>query len=239
MELLAVDVEVTGGEIPAPVQVAILFMRDSEVSWSHEYLVDPQMAVTPEAFAIHGISTEYAHIHGMSLEYVMTLTMGYLMQNWVDGLKLAVYDAPKVLSVLEYWADKYCIDYQDSVWKQAIDPLVIDRHFVEHRECDRTLGSLGCAYGLNIDQTHIAAADAELAARLVQQQISEYEIVPSYQEQVGWAHEYGATRGYQSEWPLQSWSVVPRVRDEAQDRRWWERGDELRSDHGTVPDERP
>lgn len=173
--LLCFDAELSGERDPFIVTGAVVMLDAGKVRWSKELMADPINAITPEATALHGISTEYAHIHGMPHANVVALLAGYVYKALQDSIPVVVFNARLKLTVLHRWAETYGIvtprDYTG-----VYDPMVIDLVTEGHKE-PRHLNDVAINRGVYYSEHHMAAADAELAGLTLLAQLKDFPVL--------------------------------------------------------------
>lgn len=129
------------------------------------WLVNPGIAIPPEATAIHGISDADA-----ALGTRPGVFLGQL-QEWLAGpaagLPLVVYNAPYDLTVIDREARR---EWRGDPFRfppvTVIDPLVLDKAVDRYRKGSRKLAATAEHYGVEVYREHDAKDDALLAGAL-------------------------------------------------------------------------
>ena len=161
-----------------------------------EWLVNPGVPIPPAATAVHGITNEVAQSAGLPpqqaiAEIVQTLD-GYQRQ----GIPVAIFNAPYDLTILGAECDRY--ELPQPIADLIVDPLVIDRKFMQYRRGKRTLTVLAEAYGIELQNAHNSTSDAIAAGQLAQIQAaqflpSEITVVDLHSQQKTWSDEQTAS----------------------------------------------
>ncbi|MCA6090622.1 3'-5' exonuclease [Streptomyces sp. SCA3-4] len=170
--MVAFDLETTGTDIESDrvVTAAVVAIdSDGQVSKERTWLLDPGVAIPPQAEAIHGISTNQARAHGTQAGPAIKEITEALALELCSGTPLVVMNARYDLSLLDRECQRYGIELLGERLRErpvrVIDPLVLDKHADPYRKGRRTLQALCEHYGVTLDDAHNAVADAVAAAR--------------------------------------------------------------------------
>lgn len=214
--LLAFDLETTGldPEEARIVIAAVLFLDGGSVSERLDWLLDPGVAIPPDAAAIHGITTAIARAKGAAPGPAVSEIVAALWRAMASEIPLVAFNAPYDFTVL----DRECR-------RRGVTPLepalVIDRAMDRYRKGPRTLLNVAAHYQVpfNAAEAHAADADALAAAGLAVCLASTYPAVGAmtladlHQAQIGWQAEHtrslvayyrrrGDVRAISDEWPV-------------------------------------
>lgn len=205
MEFLAFDLETTGVVAPGIVSGAVVMydQNNAHVLWSHEYVANPPVPITPNAASIHGYTNEYVQIMGRPHVDVVQLLTGYVYQALKDGIPVVAFNARFDITILDYWARTYGFETPRS-YEGLVDPLVIDRAMDTNRRGKRTLGAIAAEYGIAYRELHNASADAELAGLVWLYQLYKYPILQklTLETQQTWYRNWAEPRKYSTDWPI-------------------------------------
>lgn len=189
--ICAFDLETTGPD-PARARIvtACVATITSAETTSRTWLVDPQIAIPQGATNVHGITTERAREHGQDYAAGYAEIRAALEQAWAAGHMVVAFNACFDLTLMD--AEGQRLGFAPLQPGLVVDPFVIDREMDKYRKGKRTLGDVSAHYGVPLDNSHEAEADALAAAHLVRAlttkypQIAELDIVA---EQTSWHAE--------------------------------------------------
>ncbi len=189
--ICAFDLETTG---PDPTQARIVTACVATITpaetTSRTWLVDPQMDIPEGATNVHGITTERAREHGQDYAAGYAEIRAALEQAWADGHMVVAFNASFDLTLMDAEGQRLGLPPLDP--GLVVDPFVIDREMDKYRRGKRTLGDVSAHYGVPLENSHEAEADALAAAHLVRAltikypQIAALDIVA---EQTAWHAE--------------------------------------------------
>lgn len=168
---------------------------EPETPRTREWLVNPGIEIPEETTAIHGITTEHAQAEGLEAAEAVRQIVLALTKEFDDGAAVVIMNAPYDLTVLREEAARYAVGFPEP--EPIIDPLVIDKQVDKYRRGKRRLGDLAATYGVQLQDAHSAAPDAQagvevanaLADKYPQLQIPAAEL---HQLQIGWKAEQAA-----------------------------------------------
>ncbi|MGY0070646.1 exonuclease domain-containing protein [Streptomyces sp. QTS137] len=172
--LMAFDLETTGTDVETDriVTAAVVQLDpDGAVAGERTWLLNPGVAISEQASAIHGISTAHAREHGAPAASAIEEIAQAVAEGLRLGTPLVVMNARYDLSLLDRECRRHEVESVSerlgSVPAPVIDPLVIDKHVDKYRKGKRALHALCAHYGVSLDDAHNARADAVAAARVV------------------------------------------------------------------------
>ncbi|WP_182346386.1 exonuclease domain-containing protein [Tomitella gaofuii] len=145
--------------VPAP---------DSVRTW----LVDPGIPIPAGATAVHGVSTEAARAGGAEYRSGYTEIRDVLQQAWEAGAVVVAFNASFDLTLMD--AEGRRQGFPPLAPALVADPYVIDREMDRYRKGKRTLGDVCRHYGVRLDNSHEARADAVAAAHLLAALVHKY-----------------------------------------------------------------
>lgn len=166
-ELLGLDFETTGvdrtGDVP--VSFALVIARAGSISAQHSALIDPGRPIPEEATAIHGITTERARAEGMALADAVHLVADAVCDAGERGVPIVGMNLCFDLSILDVQLRKLTgSGLHERQWcGPVLDVLVLDRHLDRFRKGKRRLEHLCAHYGVPVEHSHDAGADAASA----------------------------------------------------------------------------
>lgn len=189
--ICAFDLETTG---PDPTRARIVTacvatVTGAEIS-SRTWLLDPQMEIPEGATNVHGITTAQAREHGQDYATGYAEIRAALELAWAGGQMVVAFNASFDLTLMN--AEGLRLGLPPLAPQLVVDPFVIDREMDKYRKGKRTLGAVSDHYGVPLENSHEAEADALAAAHLVRAlatrypQITELDIVA---EQTAWHAE--------------------------------------------------
>ena len=214
--ICAFDLETTG---PDPsrariVTACVATVTGSQVS-SRTWLLDPVLEIPQGATNVHGITTAHAREHGQDYAAGYAEIRAALERAWAGGHMVVAFNAGFDLTLMN--AEGLRLGLPPLTPGLVVDPFVIDREMDKYRKGKRTLGAVSTHYGVVLENSHEAEADALAAAELVHAltatypQISKLDIVAA---QTAWHAErqrdfaaYLARQGKDAsdvngEWPI-------------------------------------
>jgi DNA polymerase III subunit epsilon len=160
------DVETTGREASQDrvVEVGIVIGQRGKIERRHNWMVNPERAIAPEAQAVHGISDEDVRnaptFTKIADEFVQAL----------DGCVLAAYNASfdKGFILAELGRAGKSVERIANlkVGIEWIDPLIWARELYAD-EKSRTLGDMAARLGIKLENAHRASDDAEAALQVL------------------------------------------------------------------------
>ncbi len=165
--LLAFDVESTGVDtstdriVTAAAVELGLRGKTNECNW----LINPGVEIPAGAYAVHGISTEYARENGQTPMGALENIADTLRRGWANGLPLVAFNARYDLSMLAAELERYALPALTI--GPVLDPFVIDSAVDRYRKGKRTLTAVAAHYGVKQDEAHTSLGDALTAARIV------------------------------------------------------------------------
>lgn len=169
--IVAFDLETTGPE-PTEARIVTYSLVDFDSNGvpgaAHHGLVDPGVEIPEEATAVHGISTEMARADGEPMAAAVRRISDAVRSAGAACAFNARYDLTVLAHELRRLGEPY--DWLGDVI--VLDPLVMDRRFDTYRKGRRTLRAVCGFYGIALENTHSADADA-LAAGLLYFRIRE------------------------------------------------------------------
>lgn len=123
-----------------------------------------------EATAIHGITTEHAKQHGRASAEAVNEIRQALLAAWSNGWPVIGHNVVYDLTILSSELKRHELDAigfeQAARQGPVIDTLVIDKWHDRFRRGSRKLADTAKHYGVNVESSHNAEADALTAGRL-------------------------------------------------------------------------
>lgn len=172
--LLAFDCETTDKdpEEARIVSAATVLIDAGKIAFSHSWLSDLDGEEIPaEATAVHGITTERAHVEGEPAREVLWQILETIVKRPL-GAPMIAFVARFDLTVVDREMRRMGLGGLDDIGLlHVLDPLVIDRHLDKFRKGSRTLEAVARYYERKdgkkiLDAAHDATSDALAAARL-------------------------------------------------------------------------
>lgn len=220
----AFDTETTGPDPEtARIVTADLILIDRHGNAQAEsFLADPGIDIPAEATEVHGITTEHAREHGRPIAEVVEIVHRKLQHAWNAVTPVVAFNASYDLTVLDRELRRHHGD-ELMVTGPVLDPYVIDRAVDRYRKGKRKLGLVCAYYGIDLENAHNSAADAEAAGMLM------FELAKRYPGEIGalslgelwvmqrtahraWAANFqdylaqqGKTEEVDGSWPLRTW----------------------------------
>ena len=193
-KLVGFDLETTGLNLAtARIVTASVVEIDAAADplFKADWLVNPGVDIPEEASAVHGVTNEIAQRDGVSPVIALTELSELLSRHFADGTPVVAFNAPYDFTILRNELIRHGLPALSV--KPVIDPLVIDKRFVQFRKGKRTLSILCGHYSIELLNAHESSADALAAVRLAQHQarIFANEIEPDvfklHELQIDWS----------------------------------------------------
>ena len=163
--LVAFDLETTSPdpEVARIVTAHVSLVGPAGGADGRTLVVDPGVPIPDEAAAIHGYTTARAQAEGMERSFGIGALYG-LLRKLAAMHPVVAFNATYDFTVL----DRECrrLDLPPLRPPVVLDPFVMDRAIVGHRDARRTLGEVCAEYGVELTSAHDAAADALAAVEL-------------------------------------------------------------------------
>lgn len=142
--MCGLDLETTSAEPTEArmVSAAISLVGGGHETWSHTWLVNPEVPIPAEASAINGILDEDVADAPKTAE-VMPSLLDVLEEVVEQRIPLVVFNAPYDCTVLDREARRCGMgDRVDAIWQalRVVDPMVVDRMIDTFRKGSRKLG---------------------------------------------------------------------------------------------------
>ena len=194
----AFDLETTGKDPrTARIVTASIVVVDEggTVVDTHEWLADPGIEIPEEAAAIHGISTEHAREHGRPSDVVTAEVGAVLAALFAMNIPVIAFNASYDFTVLAHEARRHSLAQIAAA--PVIDPYICNKNVDRFRKGSRTLVALCEEYGINLQDAHTSAADAEATLRLADALAAKYsalrlDVMDLHNAQIGWARDQAA-----------------------------------------------
>ena len=189
--ICAFDLETTGPD-PATARIVtacVATVTGGEIS-SQTWLLDPQMDIPAGATGVHGITTEHAREHGRDYATGYAEIRAALAQAWSAGQMVVAFNACFDLTLMN--AEGLRLGLPPIEPGLVVDPFVIDREMDKYRKGKRTLSAVSAHYGVPLENSHEAEADALAAALLVPALTTKYPqitVLDIVAEQTTWHAE--------------------------------------------------
>ena len=170
-QLVGFDLETTGLDLATSrIVTASVVEIDAagDAVTAKDWLVDPGIDIPSEASAVHGVTTELARRNGQEPKVALAELSEMLANYFAKGITVVAFNAPYDFTILRN--DLVRNGLSPLLAKPVIDPLVIDKQYVQFRKGKRTLGILCGHYSIELENAHQSSADALAAVRLAQQQ---------------------------------------------------------------------
>jgi DNA polymerase-3 subunit epsilon len=194
-ELIAFDLETTGVDpfSDVPVAYALLRFEKGELVERHIGLVNPGRPIPPEATRVHHITDEDA-AKGRDLATVIAEIADTLIAASKRGTPIVGFKVDYDLTMIDAQHRLLRgVGLADAGFSgPVLDPLVIDRHFVEMRRGKRRLVDLCAHYEIGYETAHDAASDAKAAFDLLVVQCREFKELAKLEKE--------ALHRFQGEW---------------------------------------
>lgn len=198
--IAAFDLETTGLDLAesriVTACIAELGESGAIASDPKEWLVNPGVPIPEAATAVHGITNELAESGGLPPLQAISEIVKTLTDYQQQGIPIAIFNAPYDLTILRAECQRYGLP--ELRIELIVDPLVLDRKFMQFRRGKRTLTVLAQAYGVELGNAHNSTADAIAAGQLAQLQIALYgspevTAVELHEMQKSWSDEQTAS----------------------------------------------
>ncbi len=182
------DLETTGisSFLDSPVSYGFVEHRHDErgLHVSREGgLVNPGVAIPPEASAIHGV-TDLMVADAPELGVVVEHLAHTLMTLWGDGGVIVGMNVSYDLTMVDSLCRRLgrpSLEERGPVGP-VMDILILDRHFDKWRKGPRRLSDLCGQYGVILDDAHSASADAEASLEIFEVMLAKFPeigLIPS------------------------------------------------------------
>ena len=220
--LAVFDLETTGLDLKeARIVTACALEIDEEgevVGENFEWLADPGIEIPEAASNVHGVTTEIARANGRAAKEVVAELIATLNGFFAKGVPVVAYNAPYDFTILHFEALRHGLEPIADP-KPVIDPLVMDKFVDTYRSGKRTLEVAARTYGVLLDDSHNATADAVAAGRVAQAIAKRYadklpeDVVVLHNSQIEWSASQDASyekfrRGSAPEFTVQrGWPV--------------------------------
>ncbi|MFD3486896.1 exonuclease domain-containing protein [Streptomyces sp. NPDC058665] len=172
--LAAFDIETTGTDAEEDrIVSAALVVQDISGSRARvtRWLVNPGIPVPVEATEVHGLTDALVQRTGRWPAPVIEEVGRGLAEQCMAGRPLVVMNAPFGLTLLDREMRRHrgssMARYLENAPFCVLDPGVLDRHLDPFRKGRRRLIDLCSLYGVMLDGSHDAAADAVAALEVV------------------------------------------------------------------------
>ncbi|MEV0778776.1 exonuclease domain-containing protein [Streptomyces sp. NPDC050433] len=172
--LAAFDIETTGTDAEEDrIISAALVVQDISGARARvtRWLVNPGIPIPVEAAEVHGLTDALVQRTGRWPAPVIEEVGRALAEQCMAGRPLVVMNAPYGLTVLDRemrrHRDSSLARYLENAPFCVLDPSVLDRHLDAVRKGRRRLVDLCSLYGVVLDGSHDAAADAAAALEVV------------------------------------------------------------------------
>jgi DNA polymerase-3 subunit epsilon len=200
LKLVAIDTETTGRDplTDRVVEVACVFWRDGGVVERKSWLINPGCSIPKEAFDVHGIGDDEVKDAPAFSSIVAELYA--CLEGHVPMAYNAEYDRKILMAELARVASVPAVAppaFRKGV--EWLDPLVWARE-LQKLEKSRALGDVVKRLGIELENAHRAAADAEATLRVFAAFLSDARVPKAYgaliQEQRRLARAFEDERGY-------------------------------------------
>ncbi|MFD3520724.1 exonuclease domain-containing protein [Streptomyces sp. NPDC058653] len=172
--LAAFDIETTGTDAEEDrIVSAALVVQDISGARARvtRWLVNPGIPVPPGATEVHGLTDALVQRSGRWPAPVIEEVGRGLAEHCMAGRPLVVMNAPFGLTLLDREMRRHrsssLARYLENAPLCVLDPSVLDRHLDPVRKGRRRLIDLCSLYGVVLDGSHDAAADAAAALEVV------------------------------------------------------------------------
>jgi len=160
--LVAFDNETTGVDVETD-RIVAAYLGDgstSDLSW----LVDPGIAISAEATAVHGITTDEARAHGRPAVEAIGEIVDSLARALAAAIAVVTYNAAFDFTMLDRECRRYGLQtLEDRLGRPVspvVDPWVLDKHVDRYRSGKRKLPDVCKVYVVPLLEAHDARADA-------------------------------------------------------------------------------
>lgn len=169
--LAVVDVETTGldPKVDRVIEIAVIEMRDGEVTDRFAALVNPDQEVPDEVVRITGIQPEQL------VGAPRFATLAAEVRARLEGRVFVAYNLPFDRAFIKAELERAGLDFPEVV---PIDPLVFIRELHKNQGSKR-LGAVAERLGISLENAHRAADDAEVAGRIL------YALAPQLPARLG------------------------------------------------------
>ena len=193
-QLVGFDLETTGLDLATSrIVTASVVEIDAagDAINAKDWLVNPGIDIPPEASAVHGVTSDMARRDGQDPKIALAEISETLSAYFEKGIPVVAFNAPYDFTILRNDLSRNGLKPLEA--RPVIDPLVIDKQFVQFRKGKRTLGILCGHYSIELANAHQSSADALAAVRLAQQQARifakeiEQDVFLLHGQQVEWS----------------------------------------------------
>jgi len=193
-QLVGFDLETTGLDLATSrIVTASVVEIDAagDAMNAKDWLVNPGIDIPPEASAVHGVTSDMARRDGQDPKVALAEISETLSAYFKKGIPVVAFNAPYDFTILRNDLSRNGLKPIEAM--PVIDPLVIDKQFVQFRKGKRTLGILCGHYSIELANAHQSSADALAAVRLAQQQARifakeiEQDVFLLHEQQVEWS----------------------------------------------------
>lgn len=179
--LAVLDLEATGDD-PATARIVevALYVVDQHGNADPivDTLVNPGVPMPADAAAVTGITTTDLEARGANPATILGQTVGALAKLAREGVPIVIYNATYDWPLLAAELARAGLPILPNVPPAVIvDPLVLDRHVDRYRKGKRTLAATAKHYGVRLDSTHRATADAMVAVEVARALAARYPTV--------------------------------------------------------------
>jgi DNA polymerase-3 subunit epsilon len=168
--LSPLDFETTSTDVEEAriVQAACGFVGGGLAPEMVTIMANPGVAISEDAAAVHGITTERAESEGHPARDVVGVVRNVVQSAIDQGYPIVAYSARFDLTILDRECRRHGIDPPNLPKVRVVDPLVLDKWLDRFRRGSRRLDATCAHYGVELgaDDAHDAGADAMAAARL-------------------------------------------------------------------------
>lgn len=193
------DLETTGVDVEndrvVTAHVGLLNAEGREIA-ARDWLADPGIDIPEGATAVHGVTSEHARRLGRPAGEVVAQVTAALRSLLSQGVPIVAYNAAYDFSLLAHEAQRHGVSPLENP-SPIIDPLVIDKALDRYRPGKRTLQVVASLYAVQLEDAHVASADAVAAGRVAQALARQFALPETLEElhtrQIGWARSQAAS----------------------------------------------
>ena len=168
------DTETTGVQVEADrIVTATVGTLQPGTPWSvntRSWMINPGVDISPEATAVHGITTVQAKEHGEEAQGALEIIAHDLARLFLARIPVVGTNVAFDFTILDRELRRYGLPTLDERIGRPIGPIVdvyvVDRWLDPYRKGGRKLTDLCAQYGVKIDGAHDSAFDALAAARV-------------------------------------------------------------------------
>lgn len=172
---LALDTETTGVSVfddRIVTACAAIVAPDGTVEFQRDWLIAPDIDISPGASEKNGITTEYASEHGMPPEQGIKEIANAVRYAVHSRMPVVAFNASFDLSILSFECARRGLgtlaEFCDREVFPVVDPAVIDKAVDRFRPGSRKLDAVCAHYGVTLENAHTADADAIAAVKVAQ-----------------------------------------------------------------------